>query len=139
MQKVKRISLKAASPGLGKRMAALKEAFFKMVPTEGKIRIYNVPGGNTCVVHRIDAQGGQHLYKAVEQNGQFRFEIAGHATSGFGHREVFNGLKGKGLGAKLLRTHEADERAHGSSILEHSTALKSTALLFYEKRVHSKF
>ena len=111
-----------------KKAAQLKKAFIEQMKQEGKLRIYKLPEKNNHAVHIITPQGSQRIYTATKNKRKINFELSGFAESGFDHREVYNGLKRKGLGTKMLKVHEAIERKYQEPLLKQTTARKSTAL-----------
>ena len=131
--KARRISIKIADEAKRRKAIELKETFFRTTPQEGKIRIYEVPGENAHLLHVITPQGSQKILKAIERGGKIEFEQVGYSDSGFNRREVFGGMKRRGIATKMLKANEANERALGRSLLERATARKSVANFFMKR------
>ena len=130
--KFRRVGPKETKPFLGRSRGALVSDFLHKFPSGGqKIRFYRPPGENNfLLVHTIDRNGSQKLFKATAAKGKLDFEFAGYATSGFTHKEVIGEkLRRKGLATKMLKVHEAAERSFGEHKSIPTTSTKSTLML----------
>lgn len=126
-QKVRRAKLKTNNHALNLKIEEIKSDFNAGVRAGGKIRHYTLPGQNSSIIHIITPNGSQRLFKAVERGGKIELEHTGYADTVFNHREVFGGMKRRGLGKKMLSVFEANLRAQGINTAFLWSSVKSTA------------